>query len=345
MYFDIEPKSKKEDFFNYEQEYKEVKKALERIEKIIAVVGVRRVGKTSLLNLIYNEIKSQKLWLDGRIVTKPKKEIFAAVYETIKSNEPKIFGKIESLNISAFGLGLSIKLGREKESEIEKMIKEADRLCVFIDEAQRMKTKDLADVLSYFYDRHPNVSFILSGSEVGLIEGLLGENNAEHPLYGRAIVKITMNRLDKNKGFEFLKKGFEQLKLEINEEEIEEAVTELDGLIGWLTLYGYERGIKKNKDALNKTIEIASQIAASELVHFLKGVKNRSLYINILRNCNGISWDELRFRASKDIGKQLNPNLFNFALRKLLDYSFVEKRDNKYYLSDPILSKAVFQIR
>jgi predicted AAA+ superfamily ATPase len=76
MYFDIEPKSKKEDFFNYEYEYKEVKKALERREKIIAVVGVRRAGKTSLLNLIYNEIESQKLWIDGRIVTKPKKRDF-----------------------------------------------------------------------------------------------------------------------------------------------------------------------------------------------------------------------------------------------------------------------------
>ncbi|GAG02156.1 unnamed protein product, partial [marine sediment metagenome] len=158
VYFETEPKSKREDFFNYSYEYKQVKQALQRKDKIIAIVGVRRIGKTSLLNIIYNEIKDLKVWLDGRIVTDPKKEIFAAIYEVAKTEKPKIFGKIESLNVSAFGLGLGIKLGSESLAEIEKKIKGAGRICVFMDEAQRMKIKDLADVLSYFYDRFPQVS-------------------------------------------------------------------------------------------------------------------------------------------------------------------------------------------
>jgi len=344
MYFEIEPKSKKQDFFNYEYEYTQVKKALERKEKIIAVIGVRRVGKTSLLNLIYNETKCLKLWLDGRIVTNPKKEIFAAIYETVKSGKEKIFGQIESLNISAFGMGIGINLEKESQSKIEEKIRSAGRICVFIDEAQRMNIKDLADVLSYFYDRFPQISFIISGSEVGLVEEILGQNDIAHPLFGREIVNVMMNRLDKNKSIEYLKKGFKQLKLEVEDKELEEAVIELDGLIGWLTLYGYERGIKKNKDALKKTIQSAAQIAASELVHFLKKAKNKRLYLTILRNCDGIGWNELRTKTSREIGKQLNPNLFNFALERLLDYSFIEKRDQKFYLSDPLLLKALFLV-
>src|SRR3989338_8742839 len=169
MYFEIEPKSNKQDFFNYDYEYGQVKKALQRKEKIIAVVGVRRVGKTSLLNLVYNETSSPKLWLDGRIVTDPKKEIFAAIYETAKAGKPKIFGKIDSLNLSAFGVGMGIKLGPESHAEIEKRIRHSSgQICVFIDEAQRMNAKALADVLSYAYDRFPQISFIVSGSEIGL---------------------------------------------------------------------------------------------------------------------------------------------------------------------------------
>ncbi len=344
MYFEIEPKGRKKDFFNYDYEYGQVKKALQRKEKIIAVVGVRRVGKTSLLNLVYNETASLKLWLDGRIVTDPKKEIFAAIYETAKAGKPKIFGKIESLNLSAFGVGLDIKLGSESQLEIEKKIRGSGHICVFIDEAQRMGTSDLADVLSYIYDRFPQVSFIISGSEIGLVEEILGEGDGEHPLFGREIVKVAIPRLDRNRAMDYLKKGFTQLKFDVGEKELNEAIDELDGLMGWLTLYGYEKGVKKSKDALGKTSQGAAQIAASELVHFFRKTKNRKLYLSILRNVNGTGWEELRSHAGKDFGKRLNPNLFTFALGRLASHSFVEKRDEKYYLSDPLLAKAVFLV-
>lgn len=343
MYFITEPKSKKEDFFNYSYEYEAVKKALERKEKIIAVLGVRRVGKTSLLNIIYNETKNLKVWIDGRIVSDPKKEIFSAIYDVVKTGKSKIFGKIESLNISAFGIGLDIKVSSESLPEIERKIKSA-RICVFIDEAQRMERKELSDVLSYFYDRFTNISFIISGSEIGLIEDILGEYDSEHPLYGRHITKIVMNRLDRNEAFEFLNKGFEQLNVKIKKEESYQAIEELDGLIGWLTLYGYEKAIIKNKDALKKTIEIAARITASELTNFFKKTKNKKLYLSILRNATGISWNELRIKTGRELGKQLNPNSFTSAIGRLVNYSFLEKREDKYYLADPLLLKATFLV-
>jgi len=344
MYFITEPKSKKEDFFNYEYEYAEIKKAMARKEKIIAVLGVRRVGKTSLLNILYNETKGLKVWLDGRIISNPKKEIFSAIYDVVKTGKSKIFGKIESLNISAFGVGINVKISTDSLLEIENKIRKADQIYVFIDEAQKTDPGDLADVLSYFYDRFPNVFFVISGSEIGLIETVLGENNSKHPLYGRHITKIFMNRLDKSKGFEFLKKGFEQLKIKVKEDEIYEAIDKLDGLIGWLTLYGYERGIIKSEKALEKTTEIASQIVASELANFLKITKNRKLYLTILREANGITWSELKIRTEHEIGKKLNPNSFTSTLEKLIDYSFLEKKDDKYYLADPLLLKASFLV-
>ncbi len=307
-------------------------------------MGVRRVGKTSLLNIVYNESKNLKLWLDGRIVSDPKKELFAAIYEIVKIGKPRIFGKIESLNVSAFGVGFDIKLGSESHVEIEKKLKAAGQIYVFIDEAQRMNVKDLAGVLSYFYDRFPQISFIISGSEIGLVEGIIGQSDAEHPLYGREITKVTLERLDRNRSMDYLGRGFQQLGFRIGEAEIEKAVAELDGLIGWLTLYGYEGGVKQSKDALKKTGENAARIAASELVHFFKNVKNRELYLAILKNANGIGWDELRTRAGKELGKQLNPNQFNFALDKLTTYSFIEKKDEKYQLSDPLLQKAIFLV-
>ncbi len=344
MYFDVEPKSKREDFFNYSFEYGLFKKSLRDTEKIIAVVGVRRVGKTSLLNLIYNETDGAKLWLDGRIISDPRTEIFAAIHETVKSGRSKIFGKIESLNISAFGLGVGVKLGPESRTEMEKRIRGAGRVVVFIDEAQRMKGGALADVVSYFYDRLPQVTFALSGSEIGLVEEILGENDPKHPLYGREIVKVTMGRLSKSAAIQYLKEGFAQLGMSIAEAELSEAIEELDGLIGWLTLYGHERGVRKNTKAIARVTETAARIAASELENFLRTAKNRRLYLSILRNVNGTPWEELRGLASRDYGERLNHGLFAFALARLVKYTFVERRDERYHLSDPLLTKALYLV-
>ncbi|MFH8119595.1 MAG: hypothetical protein QXS37_02215 [Candidatus Aenigmatarchaeota archaeon] len=121
MYLAIEPKGKKEDLFNYEREYEEIKNAIKRREKIIAIVGVRRIGKTSLMNVIYQEDKNLKLWIDGRIVRDPIKEIPSAIYDVVKNCEPKIFEKIESINVSIFGIGLEIKT---EEKINEKKMKE-----------------------------------------------------------------------------------------------------------------------------------------------------------------------------------------------------------------------------
>lgn len=344
MFFNIEPKSKKEDFFNYDFEYDEIKKALSRNEKIVAVLGVRRVGKTSILNVIYNEIKDTKLWLDGRIVSNPKKEIFSAIYDVAKSKKSKIFGEIDSLNISAFGIGLNIKASSESLVKIENTIRKSGKIYVFIDEAQKMKIEALGNVLSYFYDRFPNITFIISGSEIGLLEDVLGEEDSSHPLYGRHITKIIMTRLDKNGALEFLKNGFKQINVEIKKEEIYDAIKELDGLIGWLTLYGYERGVIKSKKALKKTIETAARIVASELTNFFEKTKNRKLYLAILHNADGIGWSELKLKTGKELKEQLDSNLFTFATNKLIKYSFLEKKKDKYYLSDPLLLKASFLV-
>ncbi len=344
MYFITEPKSKKSDFFNYHHQYSGVKEAVDRGEKIIAVIGVRRVGKTSLLNVIFNETKSLKVWIDGRIISNPKKEIFHAIYAAAKSGKSKIFGKIESLNISAFGIGLDVNVAPDSLQKIENRIKKSKQILVFIDEAQRMDIKELSDVLSYFYDRLSNVTFIISGSEVGLVEDVIGQEDSKHPLYGRHITKIVMDRLDQDRAHEFLESGFEQAGVKVKKEEISEAISELDGLIGWLTLYGYEKGIVKNKGALEQTIDIAARIVATELVNFLKKAKNRKLYLSIIKNAKETSWDELRTIVGRDLGESLNPNLFTFAVKKLVNYSFLEKSNNKYRLSDPLLLKASFLV-
>jgi len=341
MYFDLTPKSKREDFFNYSHEYEELKKAIERKDKIVALIGVRRVGKTSLMKVVYNELKMPKLWIDGRLVESPKKEIPVMMTDVLKSGQAKIFGGIEGVNFSAFGVGLGLRIsGVANISAIEKLIENVNHLYVFIDEAQRMNLKALGDLLSYFYDHFTKISFIISGSEVGLINELLGAEDSEHPLYGRDVTKIEMKRLDRDKSIDFLRAGFRQLNVNVKNDEIFAVIDELDGLIGWLTLYGYKRGVAKSEMALKETLDTAAQIAASEFSHFLKKRKSRVVYVAVLRHATGVSWTELKTKVEKNVGRSINPRLFAFVLRELMRYSFVDKLGDEYKISDPLLFKA-----
>jgi len=343
MYFSIEPKSNIKDFFNYRREYGEIKKALKRGEKVIAVIGVRRTGKTSLLNIIYHEINGKKVWIDGRIVCDPKKDIFSAIYEVAKEGRSKIFGKIESISISVSHIGLRIrKISRNSFVNMENTITRAGKIYVFIDEAQKMDPKQLANLLSYFYDRLPNITFIISGSEIGVVEDVLGEKDPKHPLFGRHIVRLEMKRLDEEKAMEYLTLGFDQLGFKISDDEIESVISELDGLIGWLTLYGYERAVLKNKNALERVKELAAQLVATELQNFLDRVKNKKLYLTILRNANNVTWSQLSAYVNKDMRKQINPNTLTQAIEKLMRYSFLAKEGNKYLRPDPIFLDATF---
>ncbi|MCD6330835.1 MAG: ATP-binding protein, partial [Thermoplasmata archaeon] len=78
MYFDPEPKSKKEDLYNFEKEYKALHNAIKRNERIIVIKGIRRTGKTSLMKVVYNELKNPKAFIDGRIIPPKQKDIFNA---------------------------------------------------------------------------------------------------------------------------------------------------------------------------------------------------------------------------------------------------------------------------
>ncbi|HDD72674.1 MAG TPA: ATP-binding protein [Candidatus Aenigmarchaeota archaeon] len=345
MYFTIEPKSDIKDFFNYRSEYREIKRSLKRGEKIISLIGVRRVGKTSLLNVLYHELKGLKVWIDGRIISNPKNEIFSMIYDVVREKRSKIFGKIESVNISVGHIGLEVKRFREMNLiTMEKTINKSGMIYVFIDEAQRMNSRELANILSYFYDRVPNVSFIISGSEIGLIEDVLGEDKPEHPLFGRHVLKLEMKRLDKEKSMEYLISGFQQVDFRVSEEEIDYVIDELDGLIGWLTLYGYERAVLRNKDALKKTKTLATQIVVTELRNFLRRVKNRKLYITILRNANGVTWSQLHAYVNRDMKKHVNPNTLTRAIESLTRYSFLTKEGNIYLRPDPMILDATFLI-
>jgi AAA+ ATPase superfamily predicted ATPase len=54
--FDLQPKCRREDLFDRERELSELHRAVERGYPLVALLGVRCIGKTSILKTFLNEI-------------------------------------------------------------------------------------------------------------------------------------------------------------------------------------------------------------------------------------------------------------------------------------------------
>jgi len=56
MYFSLKPKSRMKDLYDRKKELRNLENAIES-GKIVLLTGIRRIGKTSLLNVFLNERK------------------------------------------------------------------------------------------------------------------------------------------------------------------------------------------------------------------------------------------------------------------------------------------------
>lgn len=143
----------------------------------------------------------------------------------------------------------------ERLSEISE--REGRRVVIIIDESQelrKLRGYDLLNPLAYSYD-NLKVSFILTGSEVGMVYRFLRLNDPSSPLFGRAMTEIRITPFPSDKALEFLRRGFEEVGIKVTEESLHEAVNNLGGVPGWLTYYGFhylQEG--DHRKALDKTI-------------------------------------------------------------------------------------------
>jgi len=116
------------------------------------------------------------------------------------------------------------------------------RVALVVDEAQYVVGPlgfELWGAVAHAYDFLDSITLVISGSEMGLLHEILG--NPRSPLYGRAYVEVSTRRLTRSESLEFLRRGSDELNLEVPESEPEDVVSALNNVIGWLTYYGYSR--------------------------------------------------------------------------------------------------------
>lgn len=358
MLFDPRPKERRSELFNRERELSELEHSVERGAPLVLCLGVRRIGKTSVVKVFVNEHEWPSVYIDARKLSE-RGYSKAGLYSILEESFSRARGGLA--RIAEYLRGLKgVKLGelgvefdwRGRGFSLTSLLERLDEhagdrgetFLIVVDEAQELRFLkgrgkiDFVKVLAYSYDNLKNLRFVLTGSEVGLLYNFLGLENRESPLYGRAYDKVVIERFSREKSIEFLEAGFAEAGVKVRREVLEKAVEVLDGIPGWLALYGYEvisRGVFEASVVLEKAIGVA--------LTELRGVARQSeLYGHILRAValGYKRWSTLKRAVEVWLGRGVSDESLRRGLRKLTEMSILSRIEDEYEFLDPVYREA-----
>jgi hypothetical protein len=364
---DLAPKRCKKDFYNFEEELKQLHKFY-LSSRVIAILGSRRVGKTSLILTFLNEWNVPHIFIDCRRVSLSSygvsfrsfvEEFSRALNEFISRYRGRAGKFLEYLrNVRGVEIDLtvaqvSLKWSRRERVDIitilEKLnrfaYEEGLRVALVLDELQELQpiNIDFTKLIAYTYDHLTNIVVILSGSQVGLLYDMLRVDDPTSPLYGRAIAEVRINRLSREESVDLLLRGFKEVGEDVSKEVVENAVNVLDGIVGWLIYFGwnYIHGVK----TLDEVLDIAARQEAEEVKRFLTRSRSERRYRAILRAIaeGRCRWSEVKRSLEILEGVEIDDKNFNELLKKLIKAGFIEKVNVEYRISDTVMTRAILK--
>lgn len=353
MYFNITPKSNREDFFGQDYQVNLFKSYLQDDSvRLIVIKGLRRVGKTSLLNIGLQEAKVNFVKIDVRDTPfYDRQEFFLFLLQRIKEKcgnlWEKILSKISGISVNYQTFSLELFFAQERNissffsSLNEQLKKERKYFILAFDEVQLLKAIKFDYFLASLFDNYPYLRLVLTGSEMGLVNKFLGKEDYDAPLFGRAYLEINLDKIKEEAMAGFLVKGFKQLKKKITLSEIKEVLDNFDGIIGWTTYYGWYRGKELSHEKALEKVKIEGKIIVQkELDNFLATKKAKTLYLKIIRYLaqRKNNWSLLRQSFLKE-GLKISDSQLSFCLRELIASGFIEKLNEQYFLVEPLLGE------
>ena len=347
--FDLNPKESPKELFGREKELEELVHLI-KAKRWVAVLGPRMVGKTSLLKVAGTQLEKAKikvvyvnLWgakgTNGLLIAlarglNDEKSILQKIKDVAQ--------RIEGVSVGTGGISMSIS---ERPMAtvwdlLEAIGNQAGNCVIELDEVQELAAISgrLLKLLANIFNTHPNIVFIFTGSMFGLMKTLL-EPGPSSPLYGRSPAKLYLQPFTKELATKFLKKGFEEHNLTIKDEIVNEAVERLDGIPGWLTLYGNNITIRKlpHQKALEETISEGTKIVKDELEHFLEG-RNKQAYLAALKaTATPARWTEIKGAVEIAKASTANDATIYRIIENLKAAMLIEEKENVYRIDDPML--------
>jgi AAA+ ATPase superfamily predicted ATPase len=347
--FSLNPKESASELFGRESEIDEFV-GLVKAGRWVALLGPRMVGKTSLIKvanarLEKNGVRAVYVNLWGAKGTQGLLNALARGLNDEKGILQKIRGAAERIEGISIGPGgVSISVSKRPMATMWDLLatigKQAGECVIELDEVQELSviSGHLLKLLANIFNTYRNVVFVFTGSMFGLMRTLL-EPASTSPLYGRSPAKLYLKPFDIENSTEFLRKGFQQCGESAKGDLIGAAVERLDGIPGWLTLYGNNVAVRKlsHKKALEETVSEGVKIVRDELEHFLEG-RDRNAYLATLKaTATSARWNEIREAIRIRQGSTVNDGTVRNTLESLKAGMMIEETDGTYRVIDPML--------
>ncbi len=359
MYFDPRPKNRKEDFFNREKELEQFEEVLS-YASIIVVTGLRRTGKTSFVDVALSKTNHPYAFLDMRDlpVVPSRAEIIRRVETAFGKMDKKWLSPLsEALKhvrgVDFAGASITFHWG-EKGVDLTELFDKTDawakkrneHFLFAIDEVQLIRgDKTVPRLFARIADVNRNITIILTGSEIGLLYDFLGFDNPQSPLYGRHYVEIRMRNFRPQEAKAFLINGFKQINVSCSDETIEYAIQKLDGVVGWLTLFGARsRDTNKGtKQTVDDVLDEGGKLARTEALNIVKFSSRYGVILNFLAKTGKAGWAKTKTALEIHEKRSLPSSTFTELLSRLVKTSLLEKEDSEYCIADPLLAHGILK--
>jgi uncharacterized protein len=366
MLFDLAPKEHLSELYGRNEEVEEIIRLL-KARSWIVVLGPRMVGKTSLVKVALNELSKRKRerWSTIYVNFSGASSLSSAtrlLVEQINENKnllAKVREKIsntESFSIGPGGISWSGK-GEPAESfrqVLSNVVDNKTTTVVFFDEIQELFSVSfkLLKILKNIWDtKGSRILFVFSGSKFGMLRAMEKEETA---MSGRPPATIRLRSFDVEQSRAFLEKGLAEhdAKLSLTDNQYSRIANELDGIVGWLTLFGNCYTMRKRGDfegAMKQVQREGRKIVSGEFNNFLKDRDSKlcRAVLSSLSSRAEFGWTQIKEATETILGYSLNNNSFNRTLNELIDGEYVEEivaegsERKRYRIIDPLLAQAV----
>lgn len=327
---------------------------------LIVITGLRRSGKTSFMNVALAESNHPCISLDlrGMPYNPSRADIVRKLEAAFNRVGRKWFTSIcEALEhvkgVSIVGNAISLdwsKAGVDLADIFDKIdswaSKQKERFLVAFDEIQLIRgEKGIPRLFAHIIDTDHNVILVVTGSEIGLLFDFLGFEDTESALYGRHYTEIDMQNFDYVRSEAFLREGFQQIALTIDAEVMDYAVQKLDGVVGWLTLFGARcRDHNRcTKDMIDEVVVEGGKLARAEALKLVKLSKRYGVVLNFLAKVDVANWTQIKGILEAREHRSLPSSTVAGALNTLVKTSLIAKTDGEYRLVDTLLTSGVLQ--
>ena len=347
--FDLNPKEAPKELFGRDRELEELVRLVSG-GRWVAVLGPRMVGKTSLVkaaNVLFEKDGFRTVYVNlwGVRGVQGFLEELARGISSSRGLLERVRDAIMMVDGVSIGPGgVSISVSRRPMAAVGDLFAAVGRLggkCVVeLDEVQELAPISglLLKVLAKVFNTYSNLVFIFTGSMFGLMRTLL-ESGPTSPLYGRSPARLTLKPFSVEVAKSFLRKGFGEYGVPVEEWMIDEAVERLNGVPGWLTLYGNNVAVRgmPHKKALEETVSEGVKIVKDELEYFLEG-RDKILYMAALKAAAiRARWSMVKGAMEAAKGFPINDATVYKVLKNLKAAMLIEEHEKTYTIRDPLL--------